>query len=253
MSDYVSSAILIRRIEYGDYDYILTFFSLNYGKITVIAKNAKKSIKRFAGILELFSELNIVFTKSRGKDLFFLKEASLDNPFEGIRTDILKTAYASYWVEIINLWIEENVKHDQIFHLINRSLFNLDKNIINQEEISILFQLKYLEIAGLTPILDQCCKCNERVDNIKSTKIMFDLAKGGLVCEKCKTNVKNVIFLSKGTIKLLLWLRNNDINRVERIKFTRTSLEEGLKFMESFIPFQMGKEPRSLKFLINIR
>jgi len=59
MSDFSSDAVLLRRIEYGDYDYIITFLSETNGKISVIAKNAKKSIRRFQGSLDLFSTMNI--------------------------------------------------------------------------------------------------------------------------------------------------------------------------------------------------
>ena len=95
-------AIMLRRIEFGDYDYIITFFTLNQGKISVIAKSAKKSTKRFSGILELFSVLDIVYGSDRGKGLPLLKEAVLKQPFSKIRADIRKTAYASYWAELIN-------------------------------------------------------------------------------------------------------------------------------------------------------
>ena len=37
-----TSAILLRRVDYGDYDLILTLLSHDHGKISVIAKHAKK-------------------------------------------------------------------------------------------------------------------------------------------------------------------------------------------------------------------
>ncbi len=57
MSGYSIPAILIRRIDYGDNDLIITFFTRDFGKTSAIAKSAKKSVKRFRGVLELFSLL----------------------------------------------------------------------------------------------------------------------------------------------------------------------------------------------------
>jgi len=114
MSDFASPAILLRRINYGDYDLIITLVTMEKGKCTVIAKSAKKSKKRFAGILELFSDLDLVFCPGRGKGLFILKEASLKNPFQCIRSSIAKTAYASYWAELINEWTEEGEKQTEL-------------------------------------------------------------------------------------------------------------------------------------------
>ncbi|MBS3810049.1 MAG: recombination protein O N-terminal domain-containing protein, partial [Desulfobacterales bacterium] len=60
MSGFSTPAILLRRIEYGDYDLIATFLTRAKGKISVIAKNAKKSRKRFSGLLEPFTALDLV-------------------------------------------------------------------------------------------------------------------------------------------------------------------------------------------------
>ncbi|MCK5418607.1 MAG: DNA repair protein RecO, partial [Desulfobacterales bacterium] len=108
MSVFSTPAILLHRLDYGDFDLILTFLSLERGKITLIAKSAKKSTKRFAGILELFSLIEVVGSTGRGRGLPVLQEAKLHSPFSTIRDDINKTAYASYWCELINKWVEEN-------------------------------------------------------------------------------------------------------------------------------------------------
>ncbi|MBW1745923.1 MAG: DNA repair protein RecO [Deltaproteobacteria bacterium] len=60
MSSFSTPAIVLRRIDFGDYDLIVSFFTLNKGKISVIAKSAKKSVKRFSGVLEPFSVLEVV-------------------------------------------------------------------------------------------------------------------------------------------------------------------------------------------------
>jgi len=43
MTHFRTSAILIRRTEYGDSDLIVTFFTLSRGKLSLIAKAAKKA------------------------------------------------------------------------------------------------------------------------------------------------------------------------------------------------------------------
>ena len=90
MSAINTSAILLRRIEHGDYDLVVTFLTLNQGKISLIAKSAKKSVKRFGGVLELFSVLDIVYRPGRG--LPVLQEAALKSPLDNIRCDVGKTA-----------------------------------------------------------------------------------------------------------------------------------------------------------------
>ena len=246
-----SSAILIRRIDYGDHDTILTFITKERGKISAIAKNAKKSIKRFSGVLELFSSLDIVIRS--GKPTFYLHEASLENPHENIRQDILKTAYASYWAETLVQWLEEDVRQERVYHLFEYALNRLDEGILSPEALSILFQLKFLSVSGFTPGLQACARCANTLENIRHTMISFDIETGNILCEKCRKESDDGVLISKGTAKQLTWVLEDDICNFPRVRFIGQAVAEGLKLLDRFLPFHLGKAPNSLKFLHKIR
>ncbi len=240
-------------MDYRDHDYILTFLTEKYGKVSVIAVNAKKSVKRFSGILELFTRLHILYTKAQKSDIYHLREASLEDPYQSIRTDILKTAYASYWSELTNIWVEEKIVQNELYNLFQYSLENLNNSHVPPEKHTILFQLKFLEIAGLSPCFENCLICNKNLEKISETRLLFDLKKGGVICSKCISDRSSVMTISKGTVKFLLFVKNSEMDKSGRIKFTKTSLEEGVRLLESFLPYHLGKELRSLKFLFGIR
>ena len=244
---------MLRRTDFGDYDLIITFFTLNKGKISVIAKSARKSAKRFSGILELFSALDIVCSTGRRPGLSVLQEAALKHPFAGIREDVIKTAYASYWAELINEWMEDGGKQIQLYHLFQHVLCELDLGQIPDRALSIQFQIRFMAMSGLCPNLNHCSICKIKLEKMKKNEVVFDLKKGGLVCERCVAGSLQQISLSKGTIKQLLWIKSGNLGKVSRIRFSRQALKEGLKFMEMFVPYHLGKEPRSLKFLRQIR
>ncbi len=253
MSTFSTPAILLRRSSYGDYDLIITLLSLAKGKITVIAKNAKKSRKRFAGVLELFSVLHMECRTPRGRGMPVLQDAALENPFSGIRGNIMKTSYASYWAELVNLWLEEGKEQTRIYHLLRYCLDSLDSGIIGNEELSIIFQLRFLSFSGLSPNFSECNMCHIKTDEIKGNHLFFELAKGGILCKGCSSSRLYSLNLSKGTVKQLLWIQENDLKTAGRLKLSRMALSEGLKFLEKFIVFHIGKEPKSLKFLRNLR
>ncbi len=242
---------MLRRIDFGDYDLIITFFTLSRGKISVVAKSAKKSVKRFSGILELFSVLQLMGTA--GKGLPVLQEAVLKQPFFRIRADIKKMAYASYWAELINEWMEEGEKNVQLYQLFQYVLGELDLGHTSEAALSIIFQMRFMTISGLCPNLSHCSVCRIEMEKIKKNEIVFDLRKGGLVCERCISAVWRRIYLSKGTIKQLLWIQSGDLKKAGRIRFTPQALREGLEFLEAFVPYHLGKETKSLKFLRQIR
>jgi len=252
MSRFSTPAILLRRIDFGDYDLIITFFTKERGKVSVIAKSAKKSQKRFSGILERFSLLQIVCVSGRGKGLPVLQEAAMIEPFENIRTDIRKTAYASYWAELIDAWMEKNVTHIHVYHLLEYVLAELNTGGASLEALSILFQMRFMTLAGLSPNLKSCCVCQTQTEKIKCERVIFDLQKGRVACESCAPG-SGYIHLSKGTLKQLQWVGDGDLQRAIRIRFAIQAIKESMQFLEAFVPYHIGKELKSLKFLRQIR
>lgn len=244
---------MLRRMDYGDWDVIATFLSLNRGKISAIAKSAKKSTKRFGGVLELFSALDIVVGYGRRKGLPVLQEAAIVHPFSSIRSDIHKTAYASYWAEIIYEWLEEGEPAADVYHLLFYVLESLDEGAVPDAALSILFQMRFLMMAGYTPNLEYCTICRRSVDDMDAGGLTFDNSKGGLICNRCASGKSQHIPLHKGTVKQLQWIQQGGIDRAKRIRFAPQALTEGLCLLESFGPYHLGKRPRSLTFLQQIR
>lgn len=246
-------AILLRRFPYGDYDLIITFYTLTNGKLTVIAKNAKNSRKRFAGILELFSILNLVCADTRGRGMPVLQEAVLESPACGIRGNIRKTAYASYWAELINQWAEEGKSQASVYELLKYGLYILDTGEITEEAASIIFQIRFLALTGLMPNLTSCARCRKPLEKFVHDRCVFELASGGLVCQGCSSFHPSHVCLSKGTVKQLLWIRDNPFNHLARLKFNPAAIDESRRMLEAFVPYHLGKEPKSLGFLKEMR
>lgn len=256
MSGFTTEAILLRKIEYGDHDLIISFLTRSKGKISVIAKNAKKSVKRFSGAFDLFSvnHIQCTFPKKNKGGLAILALAELENPFENIRYDIFKTAYASFWVELTHFWLEEDKKQSQLYDLLLFSLDALNKGIISREVLSLVFQIRFMTISGFSPDIENCYKCKTPLDLIEQENIRFDFKQGTIVCQNCtKKKSKYGRKVSKGTLKQLSWINSNDINRADRIKFSSHAITQGEIILEAFIPFHIGRDFKSLQFLKQIR
>jgi len=253
MSRFSSPAILIRRLDYGDFDLIVTFLTYQHGKVTTIAKSAKRSTKRFGGVLELFSLLNIVVSIGNRKGLPMLAEASLSSPLDRIRESITKTAFASYWAELVNDTLEDNQQQTDVYDVLSYVLKALDTGEISSDVLSILFQMRLLTLSGLCPNLHYCCSCHADIATAAQHKIDVDLTKGGVVCEHCKPYASGQPCLSKGTIKQLQWLNTCDLHKSGRIRFSPAAIQESRRFLEAFVPYHLGREPKSLKFLRKLR
>jgi DNA repair protein RecO (recombination protein O) len=255
VSDVNAQAVLLKRIDYGDYDLIVTLFMPNIGKLTVIAKSAKKSKKRFPGILELFNQLSVVYFQNQRGGLPFLKEASLQDAFINIRADIDKTAYASYWVELINLWLEDGHAQDALYYLLQEVLGALDKGEVSFQVLNIYFQMKFLNLAGLQPHLTSCCQCQIQTDCLLPEKVMLSIKDGGIICCDCNRSDSSgkKLALSKGTLKQLIWIAERHLPAAKRVRLSINALKESRDFLEAFVPYHVGRIPKSLKFIKRLR
>ena len=101
--------------------------------------------------------------------------------------------------------------------------------------------------------LASCVACRRELDQIKRNTLHFDLSRGGLMCGRCSSSVSPRLVLSKGSIKQLLWLEKEALSKADRIRFSRQALDESLNLLETFVPYHLGQEPRSLTFLRQIR
>ena len=248
-----TSAIVLRRRAYGDFDLILTVLTQEFGVSTLIAKSAKKSTKRFPGILEHFDGLDIVYRQPRGRGLPILEEATLERNFGIVRSDVVKTAYASYWSELVMMWLEAGEPRRDIYDLLAFVLEALSHDAAPAALLSLLFQMRFVGQEGLRPVLERCTCCHKEVEDLPQNLFCIDLRQGGIVCNQCPGPDARQLKLGKGTLKQLLWMAKGDLEKAMRVRFAARSMEEATLFMEAFVPFHIGRSPKSLGFLRQIR
>jgi DNA repair protein RecO (recombination protein O) len=247
-----SPAIVLRVTEHGEYDKIVTCLTHERGKVSLIAKGAKKSIKRFSGVLELFSVLDLVWSFGRGRGMPVLLEASVVHAVEQIRTDITRTAYASYWCELVDRWMEQGQRQISVYKLLEYTLDQLDRGEVSEHPLHISFQLRFMALSGFRPGFDHCHNCRKPLEQFGRQSVVFDVKRGGVLCEECAPQKRGPPPLTMGTVKLLSWILNASLDKLNRARFSKQAIEESLGMLEAFVLYHLGKETRSLKFLKQI-
>lgn len=247
-------ALLFRKTEYGDADLILTFFTLNYGKVSVIAKAAKSSRKRFGGVLELFSLLEITTQNGPKKGLPVLNEAKIVSPFAALRGDYRKTAYAAYWCDLVYHFVEEREPVPDIFKLLCFSLEALCANAHATEFLSVVFQSKLAQIVGFEPNLKNCYTCGKNVFETKQAAVTINIAQGGVACETCENeHLQGAFKITPGALKQMDWVLGKPLDTALRAKFSNNAVNEALHFWEAFSTYHFDKKLKSLDFLRQMR
>lgn len=249
-TNHKTRAIILRSIDYGESDRIVTFFTDEFGKVKGIAKGARRSKKRFANALENFSQTLIVFSRRSPEGLALIEACDVGNHHPGIRTDLEKMLTAAYLAEVIDQFTLEGKKNEKLFRLLEDFLDLLEAGPL-WEGVVRIFELRLLRILGYEPALDRCVGCKTPVGEMK--QIFFDPRDGGLRCGDCAPRVREVYPLSAGTVKTLLLGRDTETGRLSRIVFSAQAHEESRQALTSFIRHLLGRELKSLNVLNEIK
>lgn len=243
-------AVVLSSIDYGESDKIVTFYTLEFGKIKGIAKGAKRSRKRFVNNLEPFSYIRLLFFQKQGRDLMMIEQADVIRRFDSLFLEIDRIAFGSCCLELLNEMTPEGQKNQKAFELLLKSLIMLDKGA-NIRTIVVFFEMKLLSILGYHPHLETCVVCKKPATRAGAaeTKIFFSSVRSGILCPRCKCHEKSLIPVSPGTIKFLMLAAKTDVDKAERITMPDWAAEECKKIMDDFLRYQLGKELKSKRFL----
>jgi len=226
-----TEAIVLDSFEHGESDIIITFLSRNGGRLSAIAKGAKRSQKRFVNKLELFSFLHITYQTAPNRSLTFLSGAELYTSFLNIRQNYDLYAIASIVREFLLLAIREGEADDLLFRLGLWTFHNIDQNR-HPRAVLTFFLTKFYGIIGYRPDFSSCNGCSRPLQT--SLRYSFDTTTGGLLCSSCSTTGRRLIRLSLGTVKILEAVQTQPITRLHRLKITGSSLHEALSLLHDY-------------------
>ncbi len=128
---YSTQGIVISRRNFSEADRIITLLTKDYGKITVIAKNVRKTSSRKRGSLELFSLIKFYGYRTKAMDVML--EATTVDAFPEIRKDLKKVAVAYYFCDISDALVRDDDKSNDLFEFIREYFQKLatSKNLAN--------------------------------------------------------------------------------------------------------------------------
>ncbi|HET9850814.1 MAG TPA: DNA repair protein RecO [Candidatus Saccharimonadales bacterium] len=147
-----TKGIIISRVDFGEADRILTWLTLDNGKIKTIAKAVRKSTSKLAGGVELFSVSEICYVLGKG-DINTLTSSRLIKHFGNIVKDLERTQMAYELIRILNKATEDNTE-PAYFDLLELALQALDDFAISPGITKLWFDMRLLRLAGHMPNLE---------------------------------------------------------------------------------------------------
>ncbi|MCK5564462.1 MAG: DNA repair protein RecO [Planctomycetes bacterium] len=237
-------AVCLRKADYSETSQVVTLFTRSHGKISAMAKGAKRAKSSFDGPIEIFSYGDIVFAESSSQKLSTLTEFHQKPIFLGLRNRLYNLNCALFSVELVEKFTHEYDPHPELFDSTVNFLADVQHFKTDLEALSLLviFQLTLLNDFGTKPVLNACTNCKTEF-NENWRAVFFSSMGNGLVCQDCEAAYADKIRLSKNTAACL-----SDLRRISQAdERTANEIEKILVYHFTEL---LGKPPRMAKHFV---
>ncbi len=238
-----SPAIVLRQIDYGESDLIVSLLTAEQGMLRGYARSARKSIKRFGPALEPFSQIEIRWQPGRG-ELLTLLDADLISPRQGLRLSLTSLAMAGYAVEVYEMLLQEGEEQSEMFSLLQGYLDYLATQG-DPALARLLFELRLVQHLGYIPHLLHCSECFVQ---FSEGAIAFDPARGGSLCDACAGD-SSPLHVGLGTLGSLSRSLQTPIGLFDGFRLGSRTLQEGAVMLSLILGSVLPRSPKSLRFL----
>lgn len=242
MAEKKFNGLLVKAVNYGERDKIITVFTLEEGLISAKIKGVKKSDAKLKFASEPFCFSEYIMSSSNGRNT--VTGASLHDGFYPIREKL--TAYYAGCVilEFVREFCMEGETYPTLFVLATKTLEKLAYTDSNCLETLIEFLLLALKEVGYGLDTKTCVCCNSNIDG----RVFFEPSSGGFLCLECIGEV--AMEISKTTYSILKSIEENgfspDVDEKEKY------LKRALKLIDFYIGDRVNIRIKALKDLIDL-
>ncbi|MDQ6421109.1 DNA repair protein RecO [Paenibacillus sp. LHD-117] len=233
--------IVIRSMDYGESNKIVTLLTKTNGKAGVLIRGAKKVKSRHSSLAQPFTLADYQYFRSSG--LGTLNHGEIIASHHDLRMQLDLSAYASYAAELTDRTLQEEEASGFLFEQLKACYAALQDG----KDCAIvihLYEMRILDLAGYSPGLDECVNCGNRVGPFK-----LSAGAGGILCSRCESRDPYGIPMSEGVHKILRLFKGMDMRRLGAISVKSETKAELKKCMRALMDAQLGLQLKSRNFL----
>jgi len=243
---YKTEAIVLRSMDLGEADRVLTVLTPRLGKLRIIAKGIRRPRSRLGGGLEPFSDVHLVLAIGRTFDV--VTQVALEDPHLGLRNDLHSTAAAWYLVELADRFCEGSADSHDAFVLLAQGLAALDAtpSEVSREVIARWFELHLLDAMGFRPELTRCLECGAEIGPEGNG---FSPVAGGVLGPECLHAAIGARPVTADGLKVMRHLQRAALPDVLRLRLPAATGREVERALHATVSAVLERELRSRDFL----
>lgn len=238
-------AIVIKTQEFKEADKLVWLFTEDFGKITAIAKGARKNKSKY--VSSTLPCCYAEFVLFKGKNLYTINEVTIIDSFQQLLRNLDTITYASYFNELIDIAMENEEVNRELFKDLVSAFYFIKNDAMDIEILARAFETKLLKATGYGMNFEQCVRCRKKITISNN----IDLQSYGPICKDCEK--VNSIYISNPTYNTLKFLNNFGMDKINRIVVSPTSKLELYKILSIIISQNYARRPKSLEMFDYLR
>ena len=240
-------AVVLRHNDWGEADRILVLYTLEMGKIRVVAKGVRKIRSRKAGHLEPFTRVALLL--ARGRDMPIVTQAETLDAYLGVRKDFLKTTYAAHVVELLDRFTFEEGENPAVYRLLVNTLERLSTPLPAEVPVHY-YRIRLLDLLGFRPQLFQCSVCARE---IQPENQFFSAEQGGVVCPRCGPQQAGARPVSQDALRYLRHFQRSNYSTALKAQLPATINREMEDLIEYYLTYLLERSLNTPPFLRRAR
>ncbi len=223
-----TAAVVLKTIDYSDTSLIVRLFTAEQGKVTVMAKGARRIKSEWHGILQPPNHLDLVYRYKESRDIQNLTKGEFAERYSNIAGDMVRTGGAFLAVEMLDRAVHEADPQPVIFRLITAFLRALDGGLISPEILLHFYELHLSRQLGFAPHLQTCQQCGRPL-----TEAALEPMSGDLSCTQCYQGTE--VRLGATTLDYLKWLSKQHISKLGEREIASEAQNEADRFLLKYL------------------
>jgi DNA repair protein RecO (recombination protein O) len=202
MASFSTPAIVLRAVNYGEADRIVTLFGRDTGRLSALARGARKSQKRFAGGLGLCAVGVASLRERASAELLTLEGFDATAGHATLGADVGRMAHAAYAAELVGKLCAPRQVDVAVYDWLAEFLAYLDLEGASAERLRV-FELGLLGGLGFGPAIAACAVCaGARYEGRDAAAVAFrwDPDRGGAVCAACARGGRPLTAAARATL-----------------------------------------------------
>lgn len=242
-----AEGIVLKHIDYGEADRMLTVYTRQRGKVRALAKGVRKVRSRMGGHLEPFTRVSLQL--ATGRHWYVISQAEAKDTYAALRDNLEGMGYASYVVELLDKFTYEEEENANLFRLLAKTLERLNRG--NDPLVVVrYYEIRLLDLLGFRPELKHCIVSEEM---IQPEDQYFSAALGGAVSPAHGKNLPGAVPISMRALKYLRHFQRSSFRQAAKAKIPPEIHQELEVLMQYYLTYLLERGLNSPAFLRRVR